>query len=90
MKTIIKPAVKYLFGVAVEAAREYLREHPDVADEAAEAVATKIGSALPKLVDSLTNATPWKWDDQALDGLAERVARLLPALVREFLGFRGP
>lgn len=83
MKTI----VKWLIKTAIEATREYLKEHPEVGDEAAAAVATKIGSALPKFVNSLTNATPWQWDDKALDGLAERVAKLLPDLVRQFLGF---
>ncbi|SIF33659.1 Uncharacterised protein [Mycobacteroides abscessus subsp. abscessus] len=85
----MKPIVKWLIKTAIEAIREYFHEHPEVGDEAAAAVAMKIGSALPKFVDSLTNLTPWQWDDKALDGLAERVAKLLPELARQFLGF-GP
>ncbi|MDO3312408.1 Uncharacterised protein [Mycobacteroides abscessus subsp. abscessus] len=83
----MKPIVKWLIKTAIEATREYFHEHPEVVDEAADAVATRIAAGLPKLVDSLTNLTPWQWDDKALDGLAERVAKLLPELVRQFLGF---
>ncbi|ORA55171.1 hypothetical protein [Mycobacteroides franklinii] len=85
----MKPIVKWLFNTAIEAAHEYLDEHPELGEQVAETIATKVVDALPRLVNNLTNITPWQWDDKALDGLAERVAKLLPALVRQFLGF-GP
>lgn len=43
---------------------------------------------LPKIVDQVTDLTPWKFDDTVLDSLASRIAKMLPDLVSRFLGFK--
>ncbi|MEC4856734.1 hypothetical protein R2325_14090 [Mycobacteroides chelonae] len=43
---------------------------------------------LPKIVDQVTDLTPWTLDDTVLDSLASRIARMLPDLVSKFLGFK--
>ena len=39
-------------------------------------------------VDQVTDLTPWKFDDKVLDSLAARIAKMLPDLVRQFLGLK--
>ncbi|KRQ24067.1 hypothetical protein R2360_00350 [Mycobacteroides chelonae] len=43
---------------------------------------------VPKIVDQVTDLTPWTLDDKVLDNLASRIARMLPDLVSKFLGFK--
>lgn len=43
---------------------------------------------LPKIIEQVTDLTPWKFDDKVLDSLAARIAKMLPDLVRQFLGFK--
>ncbi|DAZ90259.1 hypothetical protein [Mycobacteroides abscessus] len=85
---------KSIVTVALEAAQEYFEERPELldklADRFADILTAKIAAALPKIIDNMTNVTPWKIDDVVLDGLAQRLANLLPSFLPDFLRFKRP
>lgn len=82
--------VKWLVPVALEAVQGYLKKNPELLDQFGEIVTAKLVEALPKVIDNMTNFTPWKIDDVVLDGLAQRVANLLPSFLPDFLRFKRP
>ncbi|DAZ89961.1 Uncharacterised protein [Mycobacteroides abscessus subsp. abscessus] len=82
--------VKWLVPVVLEAGQEYLDKNPQLLDQFGEIVTAKLIEALPKVIDNLTNITPWKIDDAVLDSLAKRIVNLLPSFLPDFLKFRRP
>ncbi|DAZ90162.1 Uncharacterised protein [Mycobacteroides abscessus subsp. bolletii] len=82
--------VKWLVPVVLEATQEYLKKNPGLLDQLGEITTAKLVEALPKVIDNLTNVTPWKIDDVVLDSLAKRIANLLPSFLPDFLKFRRP
>lgn len=80
---MLNSLAKLLAKALIQEAGEYLTEHPEIINQAAQAVADKVIDALPSLVDKATDVTPWQWDDQLIDGF---VAKLAPTLANLLAG----
>ncbi|MGV0738255.1 hypothetical protein ABQF35_14155 [Mycobacterium syngnathidarum] len=65
---LLKPLGEAIGRAIFAAAVEWLKDPANRAD------AENVGNWL---IDKLTNATPWTWDDKLLDGLATRIAGAL-------------
>lgn len=82
--------VKWLVPVVLDAVQDYLKKNPELLDQFGEIITVKLVAALPRVIDNLTNITPWKIDDVVLDSLAKRIVNLLPSFLPDFLKFRRP
>ncbi|ANA97691.1 TPA_asm: hypothetical protein PROPHIMCPROF_74 [Mycobacterium phage McProf] len=82
--------VKWLVPVVLDAVQDYLKKNPELLDQFGEIITAKLVAALPRVIDNLTNITPWKIDDVVLDSLAKRIVNLLPSFLPDFLKFRRP
>jgi uncharacterized protein YigA (DUF484 family) len=78
-----------LASLLVAAVADHLRKHPELLQEAASAVAAAVVAELPKLVDQLTDLTPWQLDDDVIDKVARAVAKQIASIIPGFGGLLG-
>jgi uncharacterized protein YigA (DUF484 family) len=70
----------FIAKLIVSAVFDYLRKNPEVLRDFAQSIAEEVIEALPKIVDQMTNLTPWQLDDQMIDKLAKAVVNRIPGM----------